>query len=370
MAHQIDVTNLRKDFGSITAVDDINFSIPAGEFVTIVGPSGCGKTTSLRMLAGLETSTSGTIEFDGTDVTDTSPQERDLSMVFQSIALYPHMTCRENIGYGLKIRGVPKDRRNERIREAAQTLQIEDQLDKMPADLSGGQQQRVALGRAFVEDPEVLLLDEPMSNLDAKLKEELRVEVQRLHQELDATLVYVTHDQNEAMTMSDRIILMRDGDVEQFAGPEKLFHQPVSEYAATFIGTPSTNVLEYTVEGDDAVRNEHRFTLPPAAQSTDFDTVHVGIRPQYLSLTADRAVKIDVEIDVIEPLGTEYVVHARTVDDGTKIDVISDDIGSIEQGSMTTISARRKDIYVFSPAGETIALGETTAKQQLETDPT
>ena len=213
MAQEITLDDIRKEFGNIVAVEDVDVTFEAGDFVSLVGPSGCGKTTTLRMIAGLETPTAGRIHFDGVELTETTPQERPISMVFQNTALYPHMTCRENIGYGLKIHGVPKAERNTRIEEAADVLRIPDQLDKMPGELSGGQQQRVALGQAFVERPDVLLLDEPMSDLDAKLKEELRVEIQRLHRKLDATVVYVTHDQNEAMTMSDRIVLMDDGEV-------------------------------------------------------------------------------------------------------------------------------------------------------------
>lgn len=226
MAKSITLDGVTKEYGSIVAVDNVSLTIPEGDFVTLVGPSGSGKTTLLRMIAGLETLTSGRIIFGDEDLTDSSPQDRPLSMVFQNIALYPHMSCRENIGYGLKIHGVPAEERNERIEKAAKSLQIGDQLDKAPSELSGGQQQRVALGRAFVEDPEVLLLDEPMSDLDAKLKEELRVEFQRLHRELDATFVYVTHDQNEAMTMSDKIAVMKGGDSGSIRYTNKYFPRP------------------------------------------------------------------------------------------------------------------------------------------------
>jgi multiple sugar transport system ATP-binding protein len=367
MARQIKVENLRKEFGSIVAADNLTFTISAGEFVTFVGPSGCGKTTTLRMIAGLETPTSGTIHFDDEDVTEAPPQERELSMVFQNIALYPHMSNQENIGYGLKIKGVPKDEREQRINEAARKLQIEDQLDKVPTELSGGQQQRVALGRAFVEDPEILLLDEPMSDLDAKLKEELRVEVQRLHKELDTTFIYVTHDQNEAMTMSDRIVLLRDGQLEQFADPEELFHQPVSEYATTFIGTPSTNVLEYDVSGTEARRHDWTFPLPDPVQTHDLDKVRVGLRPQYLSF-GEGDVAITVEVDVIEPLGTEYVVHTTTVDDGTGVDVVADEIGEIVPGDVVTVSAALDDIHVFNSDGNTIVWDDETPEPELESD--
>jgi len=363
MTTTIDLENVRKEFDDVVAVDDVDMTVPAGEFVTLVGPSGCGKTTTLRMIAGLETPTSGRIRFDGEDLTDAPPQHRPISMVFQSIALYPHMTCRENVGYGLKVRGVPKAERDERIEEAADILQIPDQLDKMPAELSGGQQQRVALGRAFVEDPDVLLLDEPMSDLDAKLKEELRVEIQRLHRRLDATMVYVTHDQNEAMTMSDRIALMNRGTVEQFADPETLFDRPVSEYAATFIGTPTTNVLAHERAGDAAVRGDNRLSLPPAVDLEG--EVRVGVRPQYLSVGGGD-LELEVTVDVVEPLGLEYVVHATEAGGDEAVDVVVGDADDLAPGDTVTVGAALEDLYFFAPDGRTVAYGADAAVGEAE----
>jgi multiple sugar transport system ATP-binding protein len=345
MAKEITLNEITKEFGSIAAVDNVSLTIPEGEFVTLVGPSGSGKTTLLRMIAGLETPTSGRISFGNEDMTDTSPQDRPLSMVFQNIALFPHMSCRENIGYGLKIHGVPAEERNERIEQAAKSLQIEDQLDKAPSELSGGQQQRAALGRAFVEDPEVLLLDEPMSDLDAKLKEDLRVEFQQLHRELDATFVYVTHDQNEAMTMSDKIAVMRDGAVDQFDTPETIFHAPDSEHVATFIGTPSTNILDCEVDDDVARTESIAIPLPEAARGED--RVRLGIRPQYLSVGNDD-IGFDVTIDVVEPLGIDYVVHATTVEGNRKIDIVTEEVSDLELGDTITIGASLDDVYLFT----------------------
>ena len=351
MGKTITLDGITKEFGSIVAVNDVSLTIPKNEFVTLVGPSGSGKTTLLRVISGLETPTSGRITIGDKDVTDETPQDRPLSMVFQNIALYPHMSCRENINYGLKIHGVPTDERNERAEEAARSLQIAYQLDKNPSELSGGQQQRVALGRAFVEDPEILLLDEPMSDLDAKLKEELRVEFQRLHRELDATFVYVTHDQNEAMTMSDKIAVMRSGSVEQFDTPETIFHDPVSEHVATFIGTPSTNVLDCEVDGDVARTESAAIQLPETASNED--RVRVGIRPQYLSVGGGE-IAFDVAIDVIEPLGIDYVVHTTTVEGDKEVNVVTEEVSDLEPGDTITVGVSLENIYLFTADGQRI----------------
>jgi multiple sugar transport system ATP-binding protein len=372
MARPIHFDTVRKEYSTAgtvhVAVDDLTLSIPEGSFTTLVGPSGCGKTTTLRMIAGLETPSSGRIAFGDEDVTDQSPQERNCAMVFQSIALYPHMTVRENIGYGLKVQGVPKAERDDRIDEAAETLQITAQLEKMPAELSGGQQQRVALGSAFVQDPDVLLLDEPMSDLDAKLKAELRVEVQRLHQELDATVVYVTHDQTEAMTMSDQVILLNEGRLEQFAPPGELFDEPVSAYVAEFIGTPSTNLLSATVETADEgyVLSASGFAVAvPGEHFADRvgEQVTVGIRPQYLS-PADGTYDLAVTAEVIEQLGTEFVVHGHT-DDGTAVDAVSAAFGDVEHGDELDLSFEPGDLFVFDADGQTICHGPALTQKHL-----
>ena len=372
MARPIHFDTVRKEYNTAgtvhVAVNDLTLSIPEGSFTTLVGPSGCGKTTTLRMIAGLETPSSGRIAFGDEDVTDQSPQERNCAMVFQSIALYPHMTVRENIGYGLKIQGVPKAERDDLIDEAAATLQITEQLEKMPAELSGGQQQRVALGSAFVQDPDVLLLDEPMSDLDAKLKAELRVEVQRLHQELDATVVYVTHDQTEAMTMSDQVILLNEGRLEQFAPPGELFDRPVSAYVAEFIGTPSTNLLAATVEEstDGYVLSAPGFDVVVPAEhfaNRVGERVTVGIRPQYLS--ADNGTYgLDITAEVIEQLGTEFVVHGYTNDD-TAVDAVSATFGDVTNGDELNLSFEASDLFVFDANGQTICHGPDLVQENL-----
>ncbi|EMA07446.1 ABC transporter ATP-binding protein [Haloferax denitrificans] len=371
MATSIHLDTVRKEFRTLgnthVAVDDLSLDIPEGSFTTFVGPSGCGKTTTLRMLAGLETPTSGTVSFGDEDVTDLPPQERNVSMVFQSIALYPHMSVRENIGYGLKIHGVPKAERDERIDEAAEVLQIEAQLEKMPAELSGGQQQRVALGGAFVQDPDVLLLDEPMSDLDAKLKSDLRVEIQRLHQELDTTVVYVTHDQTEAMTMSDQVVLLRDGELAQVDPPKQLFDYPNSEYVAQFIGMPSTNVVDCAVEERDGgtalVGPGFALSLPAGVDVSPAGRVRLGIRPQYLDVGSAGACRLSVDVEVVETLGTESVVHGR-LEDGTPFDVVSDAVDDAVAGDRLDVSFDLADAFVFGEDGETILFGSERAGER------
>ncbi|MCY4099680.1 MAG: sn-glycerol-3-phosphate ABC transporter ATP-binding protein UgpC, partial [Rhodobacteraceae bacterium] len=239
----IKIEGLNKFYSDIQVLFGISLDIQDGEFVIFVGPSGCGKSTLLRCLAGLEGVSSGRIEIDGRDVTDSEPADRDLSMVFQSYALYPHMSVRSNMEFGMKVNGFDPKLRNERIAEAARILQLEDYLDRKPNQLSGGQRQRVAIGRAIVKNPKVFLFDEPLSNLDAKLRVQMRVELESLHKQLAATMVYVTHDQVEAMTMADKIVVLNDGWIEQVGTPMEIYHKPKSRFVAEFIGSPAMNVF-------------------------------------------------------------------------------------------------------------------------------
>jgi multiple sugar transport system ATP-binding protein len=343
MAETIRITDLTKRFdnGRIVAVDDLSLEIPSGSFTSIVGPSGCGKTTLLRSIAGLESVKEGTIRFGSKEVTTMTPQERDLSMIFQDVTLYPHLSCRENIGYPLKVDNISKSERDERIEEAAELLQITDQLEKSPAELSGGQQQRVGLAAAIVNSSDIILLDEPMSDLDAKLKAELRVELQRLHQELDTTMVYVTHNQTEAMTMSDNVVVMRKGTVEQAGAPTDVFRTPSSEYVARFIGQPEMNILPVeAVPGVDAN-----------------GTSDVGIRPGDLSTEPDGFdITFDVQINVIEPLGTDFIVH--TDYDGYDVTVDTRVEPDYDVGETVTVGTTADSIHRFSADGKRIASGE------------
>jgi multiple sugar transport system ATP-binding protein len=339
MAEKIKIGNLTEQFdgGRIVAVDDLTLEIPSESFTSILGPSGCGKTTLLRCIAGLEYPDDGSIHFGSEEVTMQTPQERELSMVFQDVTLYPHLTCRENIEYPLKIQSVPQDERETRIEEAASLLHIADQLDKYPENLSGGQQQRVGLAAAIVNHTDIILLDEPMSDLDAKLKAELRVELQQLHQELDTTMVYVTHDQTEAMTMSDYVVVMRDGTVEQRGTPTEVFDNPTSKYVAEFIGQPEINIV-------------------PAATIPDFeieDVAEVGIRPGELIIDpVDADFEFEVEISVIEPLGGDYIIHTEFKEH--EFTIITREQPQYSIGDTVTVGASRDALHLFSVTGDRI----------------
>lgn len=308
MTH-IEVDSLTKRYGQLTAVDDISFEVKEKEFLTIVGPSGCGKTTTLRCIAGLETPTEGKIRFDGQDVTDVPVNDRNLSMMFQSISLYPHMTLRENIEYPLKVKGTPKSERNEEVESAAQVMQIGESLEKYPGSLSGGQQQRVALARTVVGNSVAFLMDEPLSDLDAKLKVEIRKEIQRIHRRLGEPAIYVTHDQEEAMTMSDRIIIMNNGRIEQIGDVDEVYNYPTNVFVAKFIGNPSMNFLDCSlvelrsnsatieIEG-----SQMKFPIEQIGNLTQDSQVTLGVRPQHLSVEKKGTELFTGTIRLIEPL--------------------------------------------------------------------
>jgi multiple sugar transport system ATP-binding protein len=293
----------------VKAVDAVHLDIVEGEFVVLVGPSGCGKTTLLRMIAGLEEITDGTISVGGVDVTDTPPQKRDIAMVFQNYALYPHMTVNDNLAYGLKLRKVPKAERARRVGEVARTLGLDELLQRKPSKLSGGQRQRVAMGRAIVREPKAFLMDEPLSNLDAKLRVSMRAELTRLHERLGVTTVYVTHDQVEAMTLGQRVAVLRDGVLQQVDSPHNLFHRPSNLFVAAFIGSPSMNLVEAQVV--DAALRFGNFALPlPDRSTVAFPNrrVIVGIRPTDFehAATADPELpRMKVQANVVEDLGAE-----------------------------------------------------------------
>ncbi len=289
--------HVNKQYGDFLAVNDLNLEIGDGEFMVLVGPSGCGKTTSLRMIAGLEEITSGTLRIGDRVVNDVPPKDRDIAMVFQSYALYPHMSVRENLAFGLKLRKVPKPEIERRVNEAAETIQLQKLLDRKPKELSGGQRQRVALGRAIVREPAVFLMDEPLSNLDAKLRVQTRAEIARLHQRLETTMVYVTHDQVEAMTMGTRIAVMNEGLLQQVGTPQKLYDEPINRFVAGFIGSPSMNFVEVTVDGkDDTARlvgpGDWAVPTPTRLRGIAGDIAGkklvAGFRPEHLEIGDDR----------------------------------------------------------------------------------
>jgi len=313
----ITLDTVRKEFGDggekIVAVEDIDLEIKDGEFLVLVGPSGCGKTTTLRSIAGLEDVTSGTITFGDRDVTDLRARARDAAMVFQNYALYPHMNVQQNIGFGLKLSTKQTAAEIDRqVEDVAEMLGIEDLLDQKPKELSGGQQQRVALGRAIVRDPEVFLMDEPLSNLDAKLRSQMRTELQTLQHDLGVTTVYVTHDQTEAMAMGDRIAVMNGGTLQQVGSAEEVYRTPVNEFVADFIGSPSINVFDATVDGAQ-LDGPGVFTyhLSEAAVVDDLDSVRVGVRPEDIALVDDG---IEMTANVLEPMGNENFLYATLGD--------------------------------------------------------
>ncbi|MBM4149510.1 MAG: sn-glycerol-3-phosphate ABC transporter ATP-binding protein UgpC [Lentisphaerae bacterium] len=319
----VTLKNVDKTYpGGVKAVADFNLEIPNGEFVVLVGPSGCGKSTLLRMVAGLEEITAGTIRIGERVVNDVPPKDRDIAMVFQNYALYPHMTVRENMAFGLKLRKFPKQEIESRVREAADILGLGDLLDRRPKALSGGQRQRVAVGRAIVRKPEVFLFDEPLSNLDAKMRTQMRVEISRLHQQIGATMIYVTHDQIEAMTMGERIVVMKDGVVQQVDSPVRMYDRPANRFVAGFIGTPQMNFFNARIraEGGSLVvegPGDSRLPVPEtqrAALATYRDKpVILGLRPEDIGSAAAEqlanAPRIRAKVEIIEPMGAESYVH-------------------------------------------------------------
>ena len=298
------------------AVDQLCLDIADGEFLVLVGPSGCGKSTSLRMLAGLEDVNGGRILIGDKDVTDVPPKNRDIAMVFQNYALYPHMSVRENMGFALKIAGVSKEEINKRVEEAAKILDLEPYLDRKPKALSGGQRQRVAMGRAIVRKPQVFLMDEPLSNLDAKLRVQTRTQIASLQRELGVTTVYVTHDQTEALTMGDRIAVLAGGLLQQFGTPQEMYERPANEFVAGFIGSPAMNLGTFTVEGEWAKLGPARVRVSEAARAAmtaeDGGKIKIGFRPEGLDVVADGSDgSIPVEVDFVEELGSDAYVYGH-----------------------------------------------------------
>ena len=320
---QVELKNMSKVYdGNIRAVDNVNITVNDREFLVLVGPSGCGKSTTLRMIAGLEEITTGELYIDGKMMNDVAPKDRDIAMVFQNYALYPHMTVYENMAFGLKIRKFPKKEINDRVHSAAQILDIEELLARKPKALSGGQRQRVAVGRAIVRKPKVFLFDEPLSNLDAKLRVQMRAEISSLHNRLQATMIYVTHDQVEAMTMGDRIVVLKDGFIQQIGTPLGLYNEPDNRFVAGFIGSPPMNIMQAAIkkEGSKVFVDEGDFQLTlDAGQGEKLSSyvgkeVLFGIRPEDLVHTAkeDGENNLKVRVTVVEPLGAEILLYVST----------------------------------------------------------
>jgi multiple sugar transport system ATP-binding protein len=365
------VTKVFDDDGSeIVAVDDVSIDIADGEFLVLVGPSGCGKSTTLRMIAGLETVSSGDITLGGDVVTGQPPRERDIAMVFQSYALYPHMTVKQNMSFGLEESTDMADSEiSSLVEDTAEMLGIADLLGRKPGELSGGQQQRVALGRAIVRDPKVFLMDEPLSNLDAKLRSQMRTELQRLQEELGVTTVYVTHDQTEAMTMGDRIAILNDGVLQQVATPLEAYHQPANLFVAGFIGEPSMNFFEMEVQGDRLTGDRFDYSLSQETREAVGDATHVtlGIRPEDVEIVGESAGDHDfgAVVDVVEPMGNENNVYLSFETDGDA-DVVAtiDGMRSLEAGQPVVARFPESAIHLFDT--ETGAALKNRSLDELE----
>ncbi|WP_282182146.1 ABC transporter ATP-binding protein [Aliiroseovarius marinus] len=346
----VTLTNAIKKYGDVQVIHDIDLQIDNGEFCVFVGPSGCGKSTLLRMIAGLEETTGGEIKIGARDVTHVDASERGVAMVFQTYALYPHMSVEENMGFGLKMNGHPKDEIKAKVSEASRILKLDDYLKRKPKALSGGQRQRVAIGRAIVRGPEVFLFDEPLSNLDAELRVDMRVEIARLHKEIGATMIYVTHDQVEAMTLADKIVVLRAGVIEQVGSPMDLYNDPDNKFVAGFIGSPAMNFLEGIVTGGKVVipslggrEVETKVALPAEGQK-----VLVGVRPQHITIEAGDGGAV---LDLRERLGGvsyDYLIAG----DGEKIIVENREIDTLPEGSSVIVKFNAEDCMFFDANSE------------------
>ena len=357
---QVTVRNLHKSFGSVDVIHGVDIDIAEGEFVVLVGPSGCGKSTLLRMIAGLESVTAGTIHIGERIVNNVAPAERDIAMVFQNYALYPHKTVAANLGFALKLRKVESSVVARRVQEAAEILGLIPYLGRYPRQLSGGQRQRVAMGRAIVRDPKVFLFDEPLSNLDAKLRIQMRTEIKELHQRLKTTTIFVTHDQIEAMTMADKIVVMHDGRIEQVGTPMELYNQPKNVFVASFIGSPAMNLIQGTVRRGDGLGVEaNGYRLPVDAEYgadaengfgakievSDGHSVLYGIRPEHLDLVDDG---FPARVAVVEPTGSETLVVLRSGEN--EIVAVFPDWHDFKPGQTVHLRPRAKRAHLFDSA--------------------
>ncbi|WP_332777619.1 ABC transporter ATP-binding protein [Polaromonas sp.] len=367
---ELSLRQVKKNYGSVPIIHGVDLEINSGEFVVFVGPSGCGKSTLMRMIAGLEEISDGEVSIGGKIVNDLPPRDRDIAMVFQDYALYPNKSVFENMAFGLRIRKSPLEDIRRRVAQAAETLQITHLLDRLPKALSGGQRQRVAMGRAMVRKPKVFLFDEPLSNLDALLRNQVRAEIKKLHQREGGTVVYVTHDQVEAMTLADRIVVLQAGRIIQVGTPDEIYHQPKHRFVAEFTGSPPMNLFEVKVvrkEGDCAVVLPDGTELPLAAAQdalclkTSSDTVVFGIRPENLVSTSETShpqwKTLSLEVTLVEPLGAENVVHLA-LGDYDLIGRFQNDLRPV-QGSRLNVALNPKTLHFFDPAtGQALIHGQ------------
>ena len=348
----LQLSNIEKYFGDHHAIKGVDLQIEKGEFVVFVGPSGCGKSTLLRMIAGLEVIDKGSLQLDKRDITALPSSKRDLAMVFQSYALYPHMTVFENMSFALKLAGVDRAVIREKVDKAAAILDLAKYLERTPKELSGGQRQRVAIGRAIVRDPKVFLFDEPLSNLDAALRVQTRIEIAKLHRDLGATSIYVTHDQVEAMTLADRVVVLRDGQIEQHGAPLELYDHPANRFVAQFIGTPSMNVVPASTLPQLAA-------LAGAAAHADG---YVGIRPEHVHLAAAGEDGLTATVELVESLGVETLVYAR-LENNAQIVVRGSERSDLQPGDRTKLCFDRSRVHHFDRFGKTYAADAGKVKQ-------
>ena len=308
----IELKNIEKSFGTNKVINKFDIKINDGEFIVLVGPSGCGKSTLLRMISGLESVDIGEIYLDNKLINNLIPSKREIAMVFQSYALYPHMNVFENMAFGLKMEKISKSEINQKVNNAAATLQIEDLLERKPKQLSGGQRQRVAIGRAITRSPKVFLFDEPLSNLDAALRSEMRVEISKLHKKMNSNIIYVTHDQVEAMTLADRIVVLNKGNIEQYGTPNEIYSDPNNIFVAEFIGSPKMNIIKINKEHISNSNTLHLFNNKITFDNLEFkDEIYIGIRPEDISLKSNHEIQVDVKVDLIENLGFEKIIYSK-----------------------------------------------------------
>lgn len=341
----VTISNVSKHFGSVEILRGASIDIPDGEFVVLVGPSGCGKSTLLRMLAGLESITSGEIVIDGRIVNDLHPKDRDIDMVFQNYALYPHMTVAQNMAFSLELKGTPKAERQAKVNAAANILGLTNLLQRHPRQLSGGQRQRVAMGRAIVRDPKVFLFDEPLSNLDAKMRVQVRTEIKEMHQRLKTTTIYVTHDQVEAMTVADRIVIMRDGQIEQIGTPLELYDRPTNEFVADFIGSPAMNFLTgSTTSGGFAIDGSTSLAIERPA-----GTSRIGFRPEHLMISQSG---IPAVVSAVEPTGAETHIILKL--GPQQLTILVRDRVSVRPGEILPIEMNSQKLHFFDGNGTSL----------------
>jgi multiple sugar transport system ATP-binding protein len=359
----VSLRGVKKQFGALSVIKGVDLDVKDGEFCVFVGPSGCGKSTLLRMIAGLEDITAGSLAIGGQDMTSIGPSERGVAMVFQSYALYPHMTVEENIGFGLKMTGHSKALIAERTAVAAKMLQLEPLLQRKPGQLSGGQRQRVAIGRAIVRNPEVFLFDEPLSNLDAALRVQMRTELSKLHQDLKATMIYVTHDQVEAMTMADKIVVLSAGQIEQVGSPLELYHRPNNLFVAGFIGSPKMNFLKVqasAVDGAAVVRLPGaEISIPTHGASVPAGELTFGLRPEHIDATGKGDVVIEATVKLAEYLGSETLFFV-TLADGSELAVKADGLASEKPGQTLRLGINAKACHLFDKDGKAVINGDLT----------